>query len=386
MRRYDWLEVIAGQLNDEDLVITNLANTATEWHKVRPHDGNLYCVGMGMVSPYAVGLALALPHRKVIALDGDGGILFDLSVLGTIAQTAPANLCVVVFDNGGYVSTGQLPDVASLSAETVSIEAMARGSGIEKVWTVETAEGLVGAFEASRSNEAGPVLIVAKTDTRQAFVGASLPDMKENKYRFARHIEQTEHIVLLRPSAKEHGAPPNPDPPSTPADEHDDLAEVIHDGLRENDVDFVIGLPSSGLVAAQQKCLHDPSMRYVQVAHEGTGIGLCAGAWLGGKRPAALVENFGIFAAGYHLLRGNQLFGIPTLLVGEYRGDAGDQEIFSEPGEVTEPFLASMRINYRVIRELRFLKPAIRDGLRWMNFALRPYAVVVSYDLARHRA
>ena len=50
------------------LVVTNLANTATEWRTLRPHDGNLYFVGMGMVTPYALGLALALPHRRVLAL------------------------------------------------------------------------------------------------------------------------------------------------------------------------------------------------------------------------------------------------------------------------------------------------------------------------------
>ena len=61
--------------------------------------------------------------------------------------------------------------------------------------------------------------------------------------------------------------------------------------------DFVIGLPCSGFAAAQQLCLDDEGMRYVPVAHEGTGMGLCAGAWLGGKRPAALIENLGVTGA-----------------------------------------------------------------------------------------
>src|SRR3954447_6162123 len=113
MRRYDALQAIAPVIGDS-LVITNLANTATEWRAVRPHEGNLYFVGMGMVTPYATGLALALPHRRVLALDGDGGILFDLTVLGTLAQIAPANLCVIVFDNEGYVSTGKWSSTASL--------------------------------------------------------------------------------------------------------------------------------------------------------------------------------------------------------------------------------------------------------------------------------
>jgi sulfopyruvate decarboxylase TPP-binding subunit len=132
--------------------------------------------------------------------------------------------------------------------------------------------------------------------------------------------------------------------------------------------------------------MDEPSMRYVGVAHEGTGFGLCAGAWLGGKRPAALIENFGLFASAYHLLRGNYSYGIPTLIVLEYRGDGGDQEFFAESGDMTEPLLAAMRINHRVVRDLGQLKPAIRDGLRWMDFAMRPYAVLPGYDLTRLKA
>ena len=61
MRRYDALQAIAPGLTDE-LVIANLANTTTEWRALRPHDGNFYFVGMGMVTPYALGsLELSLP-------------------------------------------------------------------------------------------------------------------------------------------------------------------------------------------------------------------------------------------------------------------------------------------------------------------------------------
>jgi hypothetical protein len=47
--------------------------------------------------------------------------------------------------------------------------------------------------------------------------------------------------------------------------------------------------------------------------------------------------------------------------------------------------LAAMRINYRMVRDLRELKPAVRDGLRWMNVGLRPYAVLPAFDLTRPR-
>lgn len=380
MRRYDCLKAIAPTLTDE-LVITNLANTATEWRDVRPHDGNLYFVGMGMVTPYALGLALAQPQRRVLALDGDGGILFDLSILGTLAQQ-DSDLCVVVFDNGGYVSTGQLPAVASLSAGVLDIEAVGRASGLKTTCTVRTVEAFAAAVETWRRGT-GSSLIVAKIDAAQAFVGTSAIDSKENKYRFARHVEAAAGKTILRPSAKEHGAPPKPDPVFTSVAAGDEFAQVLYDGLRENAVDFVVGLPCSGLAKAQALCGTDPSLRYVGIANEGTGLALCAGAWLGGKRPAALVENFGLFAAGYQLLRGHYSFGIPTLIVAEYRGDAGEQEFFAEAGDMTEAFLAALRVNYRVVRDLTLLKPSIRDGLRWMDSALRPYAVLPGYELTR---
>jgi sulfopyruvate decarboxylase TPP-binding subunit len=383
MRRYDGLAAIAPLIGDS-LVVTNLANTATEWRALRPHEGNLYFVGMGMVTPYAAGLALALPHRRVLALDGDGGILFDLSVLGVVARTAPGNLCVVVLDNEGYVSTGSSPASTSLTAGTVDLAAVARGCGLASVSTVRTVDALVAAVEAAYAGT-GPSLVVAKIDQQQAFVGTTGMDSKENKYRFVRRVEQSESKLILRPSAKEHGATPKPDPTFSAIAADDDFAKVLFDGLCENDVDFVVGLPCSGLAAAQAMCLRAQSLRYVAVAHEGTGLALCAGAWLGGKRPAALMENFGFYAGIYHLLRGHYSYGIPTLMVLEYRGDGGDQEFFAETGEMTEPLLAAARVNYRLVRHLEEIKPAIRDGLRWMDFAQRPYAVLPAYDLTRLR-
>ncbi len=384
MQRFEGFKAIAPLLGDE-LVITNLANTATEWRAVRPHEGNLYFGGMGMVTPYAIGLALALPHRGVLALDGDGGILFEMSVLGTLAQTAPRNLCVVVLDNEGYVSTGKWASVPSLSAGPVDIAAVARGCGVETVTTVRTVDEFAAAVEAGLGGESGPSVIVAKTDDSQAFVGTSLMDSKENKYRFVRHVEELENLTILRPSSREHGEPPKADPVFSPVTETDTFTEVLVDGLRENMVDFVIGLPCSGFAAAQARCMDDQSMRYVGVANEGTGFGICAGAWLGGKRPAAVVENFGLFAGTYQLLRGHYTTGIPMLIVSEYRGDAGETEFFGDSGDMTEPLLVATRINHRVVRALPDLKPAIRDGLRWMNFGLRPYAVLPSFDLTRPR-
>jgi sulfopyruvate decarboxylase TPP-binding subunit len=379
VKRYVFLQALAARTTDQ-LVVTNLANTATEWFSARPSDANLYAVGMGMVASYALGLALSLPNRNVIALDGDGGIFFDPSVFGVIAARAGANLTVIVFDNGGYVSTGKLPAVGSLSSSGVDLETLARAYGVTNIATVADIDGFLNALDVRAPNASS--VIVVKTSVEQQFVGPLPMDLKENKYRFARHIEQSQGLKIFKPSAKEHGAKPSADPAWHETGQSG-FGQVLYEGLKENGINFAIGLPCSGFSSAQELLLKDDGFDYVSVPHEGTGIGLCAGAWLAGRRPAALIENFGLFASVYHLLRGHMSYGIPTLMLTEFRGDTGDQEFFAEGGEVTLDVLKAMRINYRVIDDLDDLKSAIRDALRWMDGCLRPFALVPTFNLTR---
>ena len=384
MKRYDCLKELATRVSEDDLVIANLAATTVEWQSLFPSDGNLNYVGMGMVVPIANGVALALPQRRVIALDGDGGALFDLSAFGTIAHTLPDNLCVIVFDNESYNSTGKWASATSLTSKSVDIAGVAQASGINKVTEVSTVSEFKAAIDDVFSSK-GPAVIVAKINRENVFSKIMSMDGKENKYRFVRHVEQLEGKKILIPSAREHGQPPLPDPLSYNEEKNSDFATVLYDGIKENGFDFVVGLPCSGMSKAQSLCIEDPSIHYVGVAHEGTGFGLCLGAWLGGLKPVVLVENFGFFAGAYQLMRGHYHYGVPLLVVSEYRGDAGDTEFYSKAGEVTEEMFRAMYINHQVVRELQQLKPAIRDGWRWANHGLRPYGVIPTFDLSRPR-
>lgn len=378
IRRYAFLQTLAARVGDA-LIVTNLANTATEWFSLRPSDANLYAVGMGMVTPYALGLSLALPEEDVIALDGDGGILFDPSILGVLAARA-GRLTIIIFDNGGYLSTGKLPAVGSLSSNGVDLENLARAYGIANTRTVTDCDSFAKALDERAPGE--PMVLIVKTSTEQQFVGALPMDLKENKYRFARHIEARRKIRIFKPSAKEHGAKPPADPTLRDITQSS-FGQVLYEGMKENGIDFAIGLPCSGFSAAQALLFEDPAFDYISVPHEGGGLGLCAGAWLAGRRPAALIENFGLFASVYQLLRGHMSYGIPTLILTEFRGDTGDQEFFAEGGEVTLNVLKAMRVNYRVVERIEDMKPAIRDALRWMDGCLRPFALVPTFNLTR---
>ena len=110
---------------------------------------------MGKASSVGLGLALALPKRKVMVLDGDGSLLMNLGTLVTLANKAPENLYHFLFDNGVYAVTGGQPVPGS---ERTDWEGMARAAGYAATFSFDNLEDLatgIGEVMASR----GPVFV-----------------------------------------------------------------------------------------------------------------------------------------------------------------------------------------------------------------------------------
>jgi sulfopyruvate decarboxylase subunit beta len=195
MRRFDCMQVLAPMLTDQ-LVVTNVARTGFETKMAMPREGNLYTMGMGLVTPVVLGLALSLPHRGVIALDGDGSILLNLGALSTVGNYAPPNLITIVFDNESYASTGGLP---TATAGKTNLAEMAKGAGISNAVEVRKIEDFTAEITKALAGH-GPWFIVAKVVAEKPPVEPKLMDGRENKYRFVRYIEETEGTIILKPS------------------------------------------------------------------------------------------------------------------------------------------------------------------------------------------
>lgn len=194
MRRYDCMVALAPLITDQ-LIVGNVARTSFELHAVMPREGNIYTMGMGLVTPLCLGLAIAQPSRHVIAFDGDGSMLLNLGVLATIANAQARNLTSVVFDNQSYASTGGLP---TASGGVTDIAGMAKAAGIEHAVTVWTVDEFMSA--ATRALAGGPSVIVAKVTRESPEVAPKLMDGRENKYRFVRYLEETSGQTILKPS------------------------------------------------------------------------------------------------------------------------------------------------------------------------------------------
>jgi sulfopyruvate decarboxylase subunit beta len=197
VKRFDCLSLLAPLIKDEDLVVTTLGWVAGEWFAVRHKESNLYQVNMGMCTPLCLGLALVLPHRRVIAIESDGSVLLNLGAMATLANKRPLNLTVIVFDNQCYMATGGLP---TATAGVTDLASMANGAGIEDSYSVSSLEEFEHEARAA-IQRSGLSYIVAKVEAAGKRMSTDM-DGKEGKYRFVRYIEKTEGIQIIRSAAK----------------------------------------------------------------------------------------------------------------------------------------------------------------------------------------
>jgi sulfopyruvate decarboxylase subunit beta len=94
MIRYECLQLLAPLITDH-LIVTSQSGQRIEWNNLLDHDGNLLVGSMGNALGVGIGLATALPHRKVIVLESDGSVLLALFNLATLAHVNPPNMKVL---------------------------------------------------------------------------------------------------------------------------------------------------------------------------------------------------------------------------------------------------------------------------------------------------
>ena len=195
MQRYECLEQLAPLISDQ-LIVTSLSGQRVEWGHLCRHEGNLLLGSMGNALAVGVGLALALPHRKVIVLESDGSLLLSLFNLPTLANLNPLNLAVFVFDNQAYSGTKISQPTAT--AGKTDLAGMARSAGIERALTVRDIETFKKEA-VSAVNENNLRFILAKVEESRGHRGIERTsvDLLENKYRFVRYLERTEGKTIF---------------------------------------------------------------------------------------------------------------------------------------------------------------------------------------------
>jgi len=154
-------------------------------------------------------------------------------------------------------------------------------------------------------------------------------------------------------------------------------AAAIVAGLKKAGIDFIASLPDEKMLEVIRAVEKDPDLKHVPLCREEEGIGICAGAYLAGKKTAIIMQNAGFLNSCNALTTTSLQFQIPILMLIYYAGDLGDRG-FTTLGAVTEPVLQAMGFRTYVLRRRDEIDEILQGAQILADDAKKPVAVLLA--------
>ena len=147
--------------------------------------------------------------------------------------------------------------------------------------------------------------------------------------------------------------------------------------LDRHGFDFYSGVPCSlveDLIVALEG---DRPAPWIPSVREDVAVGLAAGAWLGGRRPAVIMQNSGLGTSLNALASLSLMYGFPALLLVTWRGFGGrDAPEHILTGEITPSLLDLLRVPHKTLDAARAIE-LLAWATREMDARKSPVALLV---------
>jgi len=154
--------------------------------------------------------------------------------------------------------------------------------------------------------------------------------------------------------------------------------EAIYRTLKGAGVRQVGYVPDAGHKRLIELCLADRELRSVVLSTEEEGIGLLAGAWLGGARGALLMQSSGVGNC-INALGTVRECRFPLLMLVTMRGQKGEFNPWQVPmGQATPAVLQSMGVVVHEADSAEAIAPAVDAAARLAFGSYQAVAVLIS--------
>ena len=192
----------------DQLVITSAGNSGQAWWSVsRDTEATFYLdASMSLSTMFASGLAFALPELKIWSFMGDGAFCMNPGTLMVERDMDLPNLTHFLISNRRYGATGNagLPNQGRND-----YGAIARGMGLERVFSFDSMAGLESGFDTAVLTNAPRYTFVVLEVEPFSDAEQKLPhppfEGPEMKFRFGRHVERlTKRNIFGYESKDEH--------------------------------------------------------------------------------------------------------------------------------------------------------------------------------------
>jgi sulfopyruvate decarboxylase subunit beta len=159
---------------------------------------------MGLALPLALGLAIAQPTRPVIVVEGDGALLMHMGTLVTVGAVDPANLTVLLIQNGVHAASGG----QALTNAELDLAQLARASGIALADNIAGPEALAAKIRGSTARDSAECLVLATEPDLDVARPPTALEPVLTKYRFMTAIGAPRYIPTVLGWGKLEGAQP----------------------------------------------------------------------------------------------------------------------------------------------------------------------------------
>ena len=140
--------------------------------------------------------------------------------------------------------------------------------------------------------------------------------------------------------------------------------DQVHRELAAAGVRLVGYVPDAGHKRLIELCQADKAMRAVVLSTEEEGIGLAAGAWLGGQKSALLMQSSGVGNV-INVLGTLKVCRFPLVMVVTMRGEAGEFNSWQVPmGQATAAVMQAMGVEVRRAERAEDVAPLVKLALQ----------------------
>jgi len=156
---------------------------------------------MGLALPLALGLAIAQPDRRVIVVEGDGGLLMHMGALVTVGAVNPANLTVLIIQNGVHAASGG----QALTNAALDLAQLAKSAGISASENITEPETLAARIRANTTRQGAECLVLATEPDLNVVCPPVILDPVVTKHRLMAAIKAPRYVQTLFGGGKLEG-------------------------------------------------------------------------------------------------------------------------------------------------------------------------------------
>ena len=157
----------------------------------------------------------------------------------------------------------------------------------------------------------------------------------------------------------------------------------LYETIKDLGINLLLILPDNMIQGLLKVINQKNEIRQVTITREEEGMGIAAGAYLGGMKPAIIMQNSGLGNSINAIKSLIQLFKIPILIIMSHRGGEGEKIMAqNQMGQVTFTLLECIDIKTFIVDSVKSINN-FKKAMKYMQENGKSAAIVLERSLWR---